>query len=255
MNHIAKTFRVSSSFAAALMVAACGGGSTNDTNAAAYLNWSNSANGVVVKDAAGNSFAVDSSTGNVISLASNAPVGGLTVPLGAAHVVFNGTVIGDVATVASTAGPIIVEFICSGPAPQYGGMTISTTPQGWSFTCASASGSSGGASGGSSGGASGSAALYGSLAVNASTLVAGVSFDYSSQTLADQAAISRCGGGACGVVINMVGPGACGAFAQSSNGAWAAAVRASAASAESSAISSCSSNGGTACAWTLYACN
>lgn len=225
----------------------CGGGGSSSADGSSqpnYVTWSNSANGTIIKDAQNNDFSVDASTGAVVALANNTTLNGLKVVATTGNVVDNGVVIAAITLELSTTGSKIATFACSGPAPQFGAMTIVVSAQGWTYTCASATTPT-----------PTPTTSYGSLAVNATTLAAGISDDYSSQTLADQAALSSCGGGACGVVVNIVGAGTCGAYAYGSNRAWGAASASSLSNAQSIAISTCTDHGGVACSVQLQGCN
>lgn len=136
-----------------LVLVACGGGGSGSGSGPNYVTWTNNANGTVIKDGANNNFSVDTSTRNVVALASNTTLTGLTVDNNG-NVIDNGTTIATVDLIYSTSGTKIEKFDCSGPAPQYGAMTISVTGSVWSYTCASNTGSS------SSSGSNSSSANY-----------------------------------------------------------------------------------------------
>lgn len=133
-----------------LLLTGCGGGGGGGGGGGPnYVTWTDNANGTVIKDGANNNFSVNASTRAVVSLASHATLGGLTVDNNG-NVIDNGTTVAAVVLNYSSSGSKISEFACSGPAPQFGAMTISETSAGWSYTCASNSGSSN-SSGSSSG--------------------------------------------------------------------------------------------------------
>lgn len=130
---------------ATLFVTGCGGGGGGNSsgNSTSYVTWANNSNGTVIKDGANNNFSVDATSRKVVSLTTNSVLSGLTVDNNG-NVINNGVTVAAVVLDTSTVGSKIAIFSCSGPAPQFGAMTINETSAGWSYTCASASGSGGG---------------------------------------------------------------------------------------------------------------
>lgn len=90
---------------------------------------------------------------------------------------------------------------------------------------------------------------YGSVAWDAARPSAAITINYVTQEQANAAAVERCGGGACAVVLEFAGKGSCGALSIGSGTPLVAGVGkgASQAEAESAATADCSAKGGGSC--------
>ena len=239
---------------ASTAVGACGGGGGSSGNN--YLSFTGSENGSVVLDASGVQYSVDAGHREVVQLSSNTYLTGLTVDT-SGNVVDNGSIIGGVVLEPDSNGTgQVAEFRCA----LGGGMAISLGNAGWGTNCSSPAPSPAPAPAPAPSPAP-APTYYGALSyyqANGSQY-AGSASDYTDQTSADSAANQSCdsksGTQACGVVLDFVGQGTCGALAWSSNGAWGANFAASLSAAESSAVNECTAQGGTSCSVAIYACN
>lgn len=117
---------------------ACGGGGSAGGSSAgssgssgnSYISWSNSANGTTILDAKNNQFAAESSSGAVVSLATNATLPNLTVT--GTSLVYNGATIGSVSSATSSQNTTVAVFDCTNGTGLT--LTVSSTTQ-WSYRC------------------------------------------------------------------------------------------------------------------------
>ena len=107
---------------------------------------------------------------------------------------------------------------------------------------------------GCGGGGSGSDAIYGSIAINASTKAGGITARYGSQADANIHAINKCGTG-CATVLEYWGIGQCAAVARGTNFAMGWSNGNTQAQADSNAVAKCNSAGGLSCTIKLSMCN
>ena len=90
---------------------------------------------------------------------------------------------------------------------------------------------------------------YGAIAIDESKPAALIVKNFYTQQQADDAAVSRCGGGACAVVWQFAGKGTCAALASGGGKGfvWGVASGSSQAEAEANALASCNAKGGVGC--------
>lgn len=113
--------------AAAFSLAACGGGGTEPDET--YSMWSNSANGVQIKDWDNESYAVRKDNDAVARYRDDLQLNGLTVPV--SEVLRNGVPIGRVVYTTSVNGNQITKLVCLNGLD----MDIVVTDSGWSHRC------------------------------------------------------------------------------------------------------------------------
>jgi len=94
---------------------------------------------------------------------------------------------------------------------------------------------------------------YGSIAINQNTGAGGIATNYSSQSSANSNALKQCGS-SCNTVLEF-GSYMCGALARADNLAFGWASNSKKSSAESSAMSQCTSRNGIHCQIVLSNCN
>jgi hypothetical protein len=94
---------------------------------------------------------------------------------------------------------------------------------------------------------------YGAIAVNLTTKVANIAYNYDSGSGASDSALKGCGVGC--VPVLYFGSLQCGALARGSNGSFGWSSDKKEANAKSAAISQCVSNNGLNCVNILSACN
>lgn len=107
---------------------------------------------------------------------------------------------------------------------------------------------------GGGGNGSGSDAIYGSIAINASTKAGGITARYGSQADANSNAINKCGTG-CATVLEYWGIGQCAAVARGTNFAMGWSNGNTQSQADSNAVAKCNSAGGLSCTIELSMCN
>jgi hypothetical protein len=127
--------------AATWLSVACGSGggdgsTPTPTTNSSFVNWTNSANGTVVKDWANQDFQVRSSDRTIVD-ASNTAYNGAVVD-SSAKVSLNGTPIGSVAVTKSSTGTQIAVFTCNDGS----GLVWASANGNYSYKCMSASSSS-----------------------------------------------------------------------------------------------------------------
>lgn len=88
---------------------------------------------------------------------------------------------------------------------------------------------------------------YGSVAWDGSRPAAAITINYVTQEQANAAALERCGGGACAVVLEFSGKGSCGALAVGGGLVAGVGKGASQAEAEAAAVADCGAKGGGSC--------
>ena len=140
----------------AVVLAACGGGGGADNNdapsgggAQQYRVFTGNANQHVVLDGASTQFAVRKSDDKLVHLSSGSALNGLLFVEGGS-ILRDGQKIGAILLTAGQSGQSIATLACSGPAPNFGAMTITVTSSSWTHSCASNTGGSGGDQPGSS---------------------------------------------------------------------------------------------------------
>ncbi|WP_322032635.1 hypothetical protein [Paraburkholderia sp. J76] len=135
---------------AAWLLAACSGGGNNSNSdptpaAADYVNWTNSANGTVVKDWANHDFRVRASDRVVVD-ANNTVYAGAVVDA-SAQLSLNSKIIGKVSLAKSSSGTQIAVFACTDGS----GLVWGNSNGSYSYNCMSSdSGSSSGGAGSTS---------------------------------------------------------------------------------------------------------
>ncbi len=198
------------------------------------------------RDGAGRSFTTSSTTGSQIySYSTGAMLNGLT--LTGINIYLRGSQIGYV-----DSGHFMY---CLNKTT----MVITEDSRGWTESCTQSNTNPGGSTPTTPGGSTPST-LFGSIAYGSSSAgqQVGISYNGANQTEANEKARNMCDGkgpATCGVVLDMVGRGVCGALAWGDNMAWGAATNSSANAAQVSARSGCVSRGGTNCSVAVYACN
>lgn len=154
-----------------LLLMACSGGSGSgsiDPTPAVtdYVNWTNSANGAVVKDWANHDFKVRASDRAVVD-ANNTVYGGTSVDT-SAQLSLNSKIIGKVSLAKSSAGTQIAVFTCTDGS----GLVWGTSNGAYTYNCMSSeSGSSSGGSGSTSQPSSGTTYVSWSGSANGVTVV------------------------------------------------------------------------------------
>jgi hypothetical protein len=113
-------------------LAACGGGEDGTTVVPdeEYQSWSSSVNGVVIRDANNDSFAVRRDNRTMAEYYSDTQLTGLTVD-SAANIWNRGTVVGTVVYATSTQGNRITSLQCLNGRS----MDITFSGTSWSYTC------------------------------------------------------------------------------------------------------------------------
>jgi Tfp pilus assembly protein PilV len=128
--------------AAAMLIAGCGGGGSGGESGGAqstgssqeYLVFQGNSNGAVILDGAANRFSVRTADQKLVYLATKTTLNGLLVS-NAGAVTLNGQKIAEVIVNQGSA-----VLACSGPAPNYGAMTITISGSTWKYSCASNAG-------------------------------------------------------------------------------------------------------------------
>lgn len=134
----------------------CGGGSDSGSaipSTDQYVVYNGNANRHVILDGAGTQFAVKVSDQKLVQLSIATELNGLLVASNG-DITRNGQKIAAVILTAQ-GGQTIASLACTGPAPNFGAMTISVTAQGWTYRCASNTGAGGNEPGGGVGGGTG----------------------------------------------------------------------------------------------------
>jgi Domain of unknown function (DUF4189) len=218
----------------------------------AYRIWTNNVNSTGIRDFGGNVFGSRASDGQIFHW----PGGGIENMLNGlktvgADLFSSSGKIGYVGEADAVGGGKLAALYCTSGA----GMSISVTSSGWVHSCQPNSGSGGSPSPG------GTTTPYGAISFGetSSGIFFGISVNNSDQSTANTGANNQCrsesgGTAVCGVVLNIVGAGRCGAVAIGTNGGWGASEAADLASAQSSALSACRTKTQN-CTVRLYGCN
>lgn len=134
-------------FLCALVVSACGGGGGSNgdtgnvpTSADEFIIWSGNENGAYILDGAGQQFARTMHSDQVFAISIGNYLSGLTFGDNSS-VLYNGNQIALVVLDFDSNDRKVAYLACSGPAPNYGKMTITVTNLGWTYSCASNTGS------------------------------------------------------------------------------------------------------------------
>jgi hypothetical protein len=128
--------------ACAAFLAACGGGGSDGNDAGSsqqYVVYDGSANKHVVLDGASTQFAVKSSSQKLVHLASGSELSNLLVAANG-DILRGGEKIAAIVLAPGQDGKTIAALTCTGPAPNYGAMTIHVSSSGWTYQCASNTG-------------------------------------------------------------------------------------------------------------------
>ena len=127
----------------AVVLVGCGGGGDSNDNEAPpdnasqqYRVFTGNANHHVILDGAATQFAVRRSDDKLVHLPSGSPLNQLLFVEGGS-ILREGQKIGAIVLVPGQDGKEIAALTCSGPAPNYGAMTITVSAQGWTHSCAS----------------------------------------------------------------------------------------------------------------------
>lgn len=121
--------------AVAALTACGGGGDESPSDSSRFVTWKDSANGIVVKDAADEGFGVETQSRAVVHIAKNSTLRGLAVN-GNAQVLANGALIGSVLLNAATNGAQIAVFKCNDGTGMR--LTLSSDASSWSHNCTGA---------------------------------------------------------------------------------------------------------------------
>lgn len=131
----------------ATVLAACGGGGSDNDNPSGggspsqtYWVFDGNANQHVVLDGVSTQFAVRKSDDVLVHLASGKGLTGLQFSSDGGAILRNGQKIGAIILVSGQDGKSIAALTCTGPAPNFGAMTIAVTGDSWTHSCASNTG-------------------------------------------------------------------------------------------------------------------
>lgn len=117
--------------AAALALAACGGGEdTVDPTPSTYVTWTNNANDTVILDWNNDRYAVRRSDRAVVSMQDNKTLTGLSVNSNA-DLIDSGVIVGGVYNGTSTSGSTIAVFKCTNGRS----LNIVETSTSYSYSC------------------------------------------------------------------------------------------------------------------------
>jgi hypothetical protein len=114
---------------AAAGLAGCGGGD-DLVEEPAYVNWSNSVNGTLIRDGNNEGYAVRVDNRTLVNLDANTQLTGLTVD-SSANVRDSGVIVGAVAVGTSTTGSNIAVLRCLNGRS----MDVRLGSAGWSYVC------------------------------------------------------------------------------------------------------------------------